>query len=77
MLLSSLAFRATLVRRAAVSPRKIHVAKAPQRFLARGIGRESARNQLLHLRIEVKPEFLVEIGVDVASPEAEISAPRW
>src|SRR5207245_1654491 len=75
ILLAVLASRAAFVRRAAVAAVLLHVAEAAQRFLARGRGGPSARDEVLHFGVDVKAEFLIEIGVDVAPPEAQVPAP--
>src|SRR3989475_8532673 len=71
-----LASRAAFVRRAAVAAVLLHVTEAAQRFLARGRGGPSARGEVLHFRVHVEAELLVEVGVDVARPEAQVPAPR-
>ena len=76
MLLALLALPPTLVRGTAMTPRKFHITKAAQRFSSRGIGGESTGDELVHFRLEVKAELVIEVALDVAPPEAEIPSPQ-
>ena len=71
-----LASRAAFVRGAAVAAVLLHVTEAAQRFLARGRGGPSARGEVLHFRVHVEAELVVEVGVDVARPELQVPARR-
>jgi hypothetical protein len=41
------------------------------------LGRDATRLELGCAHLEVKANFVVDVGVDVRSPEAEVATPAW
>ena len=70
------ASHAAFIHGATLSPERVYIPEPPKRFLSRRLSRPAARDEVFHFRVHVKTEFVVEVAVDVASPEAENPPPR-
>jgi hypothetical protein len=76
ILLALRASHAAFVRGATITSERVYISEPTKRFVPRCLGRPAARDEVFHLGVHVKAEFLIEVGVDVTPPEAEIPAPR-
>ena len=67
---------AAFVRGAAITSEGVDISEPTKRVVPRRLSRPAARDEVLRLGVDVKTEFVIEVGVDVAPPEAEIPAPH-
>jgi hypothetical protein len=67
---------AAFVRGAAITSEGVDISEPTKGVVPSRLSRPAARDEIFHFGADVKTEFLIEVGVDVAPPEAEIPAPR-